>query len=101
MLAGLIQSEIRAGEPVSAGEIKIVPFSKVWRLRIPGRLGGLIWNRPVSIVTISPDGEEQLHQLRDQTRQVQIALLGSGIIAVLLTWGFSQLIRSLKEQSHE
>ena len=75
-MPGLIQTETRAGETITMGGTKIVPFSKSLRVQIPGLHGGLIWNRPASVLVISSDGHEQIIPIVDVTRQALWALLG-------------------------
>jgi hypothetical protein len=58
-------------------------MAKSWQIRFPGGMGGIVWNRPHSVVVQSPEGEDVL-PVRDVTRQVQLALLGSGLTGVLL-----------------
>jgi hypothetical protein len=48
--------------------------------------GGIIWNRPVSVVVQSEGGVEQLLPVRDITRQVQLALFGGALFSVLTLW---------------
>jgi hypothetical protein len=71
-----IQTETRAGDTITMGETKIVPFSKSLRVQIPGLHGGLIWNRPSSLLVVSSDGHEQNIPIVDVTRQALWALLG-------------------------
>ena len=59
-------------------------MAKSWQVRFPGNLGGIIWNRPSSIVVRSADGEEEVLPVRDVTRQTQFALLAGGLIGILL-----------------
>ncbi|MBN2148158.1 MAG: hypothetical protein JW726_12260 [Anaerolineales bacterium] len=81
-----ITLETRAGEPIKAGDKRLLPMAKVLRLKIPGLNGGLIWNRPASVVVQSADGQEQTLPVRDLTRQAQWLLLGAGILGALLIW---------------
>ena len=83
-MPGFIQTETKAGEAITIGETKIVPFSKSVRVQIPGRQGGLIWNRPASLLVVSSDGEEQIIPIVDVTRQALWALLGASTAVFLL-----------------
>ena len=38
--------ETRTGQPVAFHGNTLVPFTRVWQLKLPGGHGGLIWNRP-------------------------------------------------------
>jgi hypothetical protein len=85
VLANLIHVETRAGNPILAGDRTIIPLAKSVRLQFPGWNGGVIWNRPVSVVIRTAGGEEQLLPVRDVTRQVQLALLGGMLGMALLS----------------
>jgi hypothetical protein len=77
--------EQKAGDPMIVGDFRIIPFAQTLRLHFPRwRLGGLIWNRPSSVMVITRDGEEQVLPIHDVTRRVQLSLLGAGILSVLL-----------------
>ena len=58
-------------------------MAKSWQIRFPGGTGGIIWNRPHSVVVQKMEGEEVL-PVQDVTRQVQLALLGGGLTGTLL-----------------
>ena len=89
-MPGLIQTETRAGETITMGGTKIVPFSKSLRVQIPGLHGGLIWNRPASVLVISSDGHEQIIPIVDVTRQALWALLGVSLAVFPLMMLISQ-----------
>jgi hypothetical protein len=77
--------EQKAGDSMTIGDFRIVPFSRTLRVQFPGRwLGGLIWNRPASVLVTSRDGQEQVIPVHDVTRRVQFSLLGAGILGALL-----------------
>jgi len=45
---------------------------------------GLVWNRPISILTIEADGKEQVIPIRDRTREIVWTLYGAlGFLAVM------------------
>ncbi len=44
-------------------------------------MGGLIWNRPSSILARTRDGQEFVIPVKNVTRQVQIALFGGAFLA--------------------
>lgn len=71
-----LRMETRAGKTMHAGGRKITPFSQALILSFPGMPGGLIWNRPVSVLVREPDGSEIVIPVVDRTRQVELALLG-------------------------
>lgn len=78
--------ETRAGKSIRAGTRWITPFSQALIFQIPGLPGGLIWNRPVSVLVHEPNGEERVLPVVDRTRQIELALLGAaaGFSLVLL-----------------
>lgn len=79
-----VSIETHSSAPVQREGFQLVPFVQTVRLQIPGLPGGLIWNRPVSVLVINANGEERALPIQDVTRQVVLALLG----AALLTWLF-------------
>ena len=88
-----IHTETISGETVSAGGNKITPFSRSLVIQFPGGQGGLIWNRPVSILAQTSDGNEEILQITDVTRQVQWALLAASMLSTLLMWFIFRIIR--------
>jgi hypothetical protein len=83
-----IQVESRAGTPIQVGDRRLVLFSRVVRVHLPGINGGLIWNRPAAVLTTAPDGEELVLPVPDLTRQAQIGILGGVLLAAWLLWFF-------------
>lgn len=86
MLSRFLQIDTRAGDPIPVGDTTILPLARSLRLRLPGRWGGLIWNRPASVVVQTADGQEYTLPVRDVTRQVQFALIGGGLMGVIFVW---------------
>ncbi len=86
----LIEYETRTGDPIQAGNTTLIPFGKVLVIRLPGLPGGLIWNRPISVLATTPDGQEQVIRIVDQTRLAQLSILGASIIGTLLIWLIAQ-----------
>lgn len=78
--------ETSPGETIQAGKTKITPFCQAVKLMLPGSRGGLIWNRPVSVLVQGDDGSEYVLPVVDVTRIAQFALLGIGLaFGVLFT----------------
>jgi hypothetical protein len=75
--------ETFSGQPVTLHGHRLIPFHQVVRLDFPGKHGGLVWNRPVSILETTPDGSEQVIPVRDITRQAILAILG---VVFLIAW---------------
>jgi hypothetical protein len=88
--SSLLNVETHAGQPIQAGGTTITPFSTSLRIGIPGLNGGLIWNRPTSILIESADGQEQVQPVPDITRQVEWLLLGATLLMALLIWIFNR-----------
>ena len=88
--------EINAGEPVQAGGYTITPFAQSVKFTVPGWLGGLIWNRPVSVLVESPDGEEGVLPVVDVTRQAQFGLAGAALGVIVITWMLTRIVQKSK-----
>jgi hypothetical protein len=96
MIFNLIKFETQAGAAIPYKDVKIIPFSRALRIQIPGKTAGLIWNRPVSVATITPDGREHVIPVRDVTRQAELALWGAGLAGSLVIWLFFRTFRKIK-----
>ena len=81
----LIQ-QTSAGEPVTAGDMKIYPVARSYRLNFPPGHGGIVWNRPRSVIVEDAMGRRQIIPIRDYTRRMQIVILAAGLVTSLLTW---------------
>lgn len=81
-----LQVETKPGKPITIGKTRIVPYSKTLRVTFPQNNGGLIWNRPVSVLVTDAEGEETVIPVPDITRRTQIAIIASGFLTVLLVW---------------
>ena len=82
--------ETKAGKPVFAGGIKIVPFARSVRWQVSRIPAGFIWNRAVAVLAIYPDGREEVIPVRDNTRRIELTLFGFVALWVL----FSLLFKS-------
>jgi hypothetical protein len=80
----ILTVENRAGRAIPFGNNTLVPFSQVWHLKLPWVRGGLIWNRPVSVVVQEGDQGEQIVPVQDITRQILWLLFGLSLISALL-----------------
>jgi hypothetical protein len=91
----LIAVENKMGAPMQAGDLKITPFSRVWRFQIPGQgngMNGIIWNRPLSILVETKTGEEHVLPVIDITRQAQWGILGVTVGLLLVAWLFRRKV---------
>lgn len=87
-----LQIETRAGKKIVSGKNRIVPYYQSIGVNWPKINGGVVWNRPVSVLAVSPDGAEIVIPVVDTTRRIQIAIFGSGLIILLLTWLISRIM---------
>lgn len=81
----IIHYETHGGTPIIYRGGKLIPFSQVLRLKPPGFPGGLVWIRPISVMAISADGQEQIIPVNDPTRQIIWMLLGATLLTALFT----------------
>jgi hypothetical protein len=89
----LISYENHAGDPIQIGDVKISPIARALRIQLPGLKGGLIWNRPASVVVQTGEGEEQVMPVMDVTRLAQVMLLGIGLLGSLFIWLLFRRVR--------
>ena len=82
----LFEIENRAGRPIVMEEMRIIPIARSLRVNIPGLPGGLVWNRPASVVVQTEAGQETILPVRDVTRQVQLALFAGTLVGMLSLW---------------
>lgn len=85
--------EIRAGQPVQVGKRTITPFAQSFQLTFPGWIGGLIWNRPVSVLVQDEDGQEEVIPISDVTRQTIWVFTGVSLLLMLVSWMLVKLTR--------
>ena len=78
--------ETLPSESIQTGPNKITPFSQAVKLMLPGSRGGLIWNRPYSVLVQGDDGSEQVLPVVDVTRIAQLILIGIGLAFGILFW---------------
>jgi len=71
--------ELREGEPFRVGEQTITVISRVLHLQVPGMMVGLVWNRPAEVRVETKGASDVILPVIDETRWVQIVLLGLGI----------------------
>lgn len=99
----IFEIENKAARAVKSGSRQVIPFAQVIRLNVPGnKNGGLIWNRPVSILVREEDGQDLVIPILDITRQVQIFLIGLGLFGAFLIWIANRSqISEKSEEIHE
>ena len=79
-----LRIETRNGQPLRAKDVQVQVRSQVVQLRLPMVHGGLIWNRPVSVVIRTPDGQERILPVPDVTRSAVLALLLLSLVSTFL-----------------
>jgi hypothetical protein len=85
-----IQKEYAAGETITTkAGVKITPFSKIIKLRLPGIKAGLIWTRPATVL-VEEHGKERILSIPDPTRTAQWFLWGSALLIPLAVWLISR-----------
>ena len=85
-----VSMETSAGKSIQAGKATITPFATSLRISPPKLPFGMIWNRPASILIQSADGQEEVQQIPDITRQVLWGLLGMTLVMAALMWIFNR-----------
>ncbi|HLN57906.1 MAG TPA: hypothetical protein VK416_05055 [Thermoanaerobaculia bacterium] len=79
----MIAVETWRAEGFRHGGRLLVPISRTVTVRLPGRAGGLVWNRPLAVEVQESGGRRSL-SIPDWTRRVQWLLLGAGAAAGIL-----------------
>ena len=96
-----LQVKTLSGKTIEWRETKITPISRVVKIQAPVFMGGLIWNRPVAVTFKKADGSEQVIPVPDITRQVELTLLGAGILVFLVIWLFVQVKSNIQKNGGE
>jgi hypothetical protein len=84
-----LRIETRTGPPIRTNHTDLRLRSQVVQLRLPGRNGGLIWNRPVAVIVRTSAGQDQILPIRDLTEMVILSLAGLCFASMFL-WKFFQ-----------
>ena len=85
-MAPLLTVENQAGQSIRFKGNTLVPFAQVWQLKPPWTKGGLIWNRPVSVVVRDAQNLETVVTIQDVTRQISWLLFGLSFASVMLAF---------------
>ena len=81
-MSQLIQIETRWGKPIESNGRKIIVQSRALQINLPILNGGIVWNRPVSVLVLAEQGSDQLVPVRDVTRIVQVLLFVNALVVV-------------------
>jgi hypothetical protein len=79
-----LRIETLSSQLVMVEDMQVHVRSQVVQLRLPIANGGLIWNRPVSVVMRRPDGQERILSVPDVTRTAVLALLLLSLVGTFL-----------------
>jgi len=82
-LGELVRWETVVGQPVTVGEATVTPEASVLTVRLPGRRGGFVWNRPAA-VTVARKGQSERIPVVDVTRVAQVSLLVAAAAVLLI-----------------
>jgi hypothetical protein len=84
-MPSLINVETHPGPPVLAHGVRLLPFAKSLTLDLRIFNFGFVWNRPISVLIIRTNGEEQVIPIRDRTRQIVWSVYGAIAILAAMT----------------
>ncbi len=84
----LLRIKTLTGRPVMVEDTQVYVRSQVLQVRLPFGNGGLIWNRPVSVVMQTPNGQAQILSVPDVTRTAVLTLLVLSLVGTLLFMRF-------------
>jgi hypothetical protein len=76
--------QMLTGQPVKVGDVQVYVRSQVLQMRLPFGNGGLIWNRPLSVLIRTPNGQEQILSVPDVTRTAVLTLLALSVVGTFL-----------------
>ena len=68
MQTSILRVETLTSPPVTAQDTQVRVRSQLVHLRFPAVNGGLIWNRPASVVVRTTNGQEKIIPILDMTR---------------------------------
>jgi hypothetical protein len=74
MPTSLLRIESITGQPIKVKDTQVRVRSQVVQLRFPLIHGGLIWNRPVSVLVRTAHGQDQVLPVPDVTRNALLML---------------------------
>ncbi len=57
-MSSLIQIETRWGKPIESNGRKIIVQSRALQINLPILSGGIVWNRPVSVLVLAEQGPD-------------------------------------------
>lgn len=78
------EQEIRTGEAIRVGDYEIIPQTRLFTVKFPGRHASLIWNRPNAVIVRTADGQETILAVKDLTRMIMWFMLAGGLLGAIL-----------------
>lgn len=82
-----MRSEIWAGEMIKAGKLELVPFARVFRLRLPFTKNfRVVWNRPAALMVYNGPDRDAYIPIVDVTRRWQVGILLAGLLISSILW---------------
>jgi hypothetical protein len=75
--------ETSASKTIQRGLTRIIPLVKTVQIFLPYVNWGLSWNKPVAVI-VRTSNQERVLVIEDATRRAQWAMLGIGLIGMLL-----------------
>jgi hypothetical protein len=84
----LFDIQTLTGRPVKVGDVQVYVRSQVLQARLPSGNGGLIWNRPLSVMIRTPNSQEQILSVPDLTRTAVLTLLVLSLVSTFLLMRF-------------
>lgn len=85
MAASWLEIETLSSGPMRVGQVTIIPFTRVVRVRVPLISGGLTWIYPVYVM-VERNGRFELMAVRDVTRRVLYGLWAFTVTLGLWLW---------------
>ena len=82
----LVQFENRVGKAIKSGPYEIIPIEQSLQMQPPGMRAFMFWRKPSSVIVQHPDGNEEVLEILDFTRQAQIALFGITLLISRVVW---------------
>jgi hypothetical protein len=82
----LVKFENRVGKAIKTGPYEIIPIEQSLQMQPPGMRAFMFWRKPSSVIVQHPDGNEEVLEIMDVTRQAQIALFGISLLITLVAW---------------
>jgi hypothetical protein len=84
----LFSIQTMTARSVKVGDTQVYVRSQVLQVRLPFGNGGVIWNRPLSVMMRRQNGQEQILSVPDVTRTAVLTLLVLSLVSTFLLMRF-------------